>query len=107
MVRSILTFCLLFFITIQSIPGSMQAFADHVIEPTLVEVGLVDAEQAVDVLCCENNNSQDAKMCKSDCRLVLLSAIHTPLSVKKNFDIVQMTDQARSQSPPSFRPPIS
>lgn len=85
----------------------MQAFADHVIEPTLIEVGLADADQVVGVQCCEENNFQDANTCKSDCRLVLLSAVHVPQSVKKNFAIFQMKEQAKSQSPPSFRPPIS
>ncbi|MEW7009386.1 hypothetical protein [Lentilitoribacter sp. EG35] len=107
MARSILTFCLLFFITIQSIPGSMQAFADHVIEPTLIEVGLADTDHIPDVQCCEENNFQDANTCKSDCRLVPLSSIHVPQSVKKNFTIFQMTEQVKSQSPPNFRPPIS
>lgn len=107
MARSFLVFSLLFFITIQSIPGSMRAFADHVLEPTLIEVGLVSSDRADDAQCCEDNNIQKVKTCKSDCRLVLLSMLQVPQSVKKNFDIVQMTEQVKSQSPPSFRPPIS
>lgn len=107
MARLVLTFSLLFFMVIQSIPGSMQAFADHVIEPVLIQTGLASADQVADVHCCDKNNFQEANTCKGDCRLVLLSAIHVPKSVKKNFALVQMTEQVKSQSPPSFRPPIS
>ncbi len=107
MARSFLIYTFMFFAIVQSIPGSMQAVADHIIEPVLIEAELVVAEHELDVQCCDENNKKDATPCKSDCSAILNSNFVTAHSAGMLFETAPIHIVARTLVRQDLRPPIA
>lgn len=107
MVRKILIFTFMFFAIVQSIPGSMQAVADHIIEPVLIEADLVVADADLDVQCCDENNKKDATPCKSDCSAILNTNVMVSQNTSSKFETVPVLIVVRTLIRPDLRPPIA
>lgn len=97
----------MFFAIVQSIPGSMQAVADHIIEPVLIEVELVVAENELDVQCCDENNKKDATPCKSDCSAILNYTVMTSHNTGILFENAPTHIVMQTLIWPDLRPPIA
>ena len=107
MVRKFLIFTFMFFAIVQSIPGSMQAVADHIIEPVLIEAELVVSEADLDVQCCDENNKKDATQCKSDCSAILNTSIIASHSSGMLFEDSPTRVVLQMPIRPDLRPPIA
>lgn len=106
MARSFVIYCFMFFVIVQGIPGSMQAVADHMIEPMLVQTELLIIDAEHDVKCCDENNKKDATPC------VDYSAILSTIALSQHesgalFETDAQRVLARLPSIPALRPPIS
>lgn len=107
MLRSFLIYTFMFFAIVQSIPGSMQAVADHVIEPLLIQAELVIVDNELDVQCCDENNKKDATPCKSDCSAILNSNILAAHKTGFLFDNAPTHNVVKTFVRQDLRPPIA
>lgn len=106
MVRSFLLYSFMFFAIVQSIPGSMQAVADHIIEPILIQTEMLVADVDIDVQCCDENNQKDATPCKSDCSAILQTTVLVPVTGVKSYEQEAYLVVAKTLTMPDLRPPI-
>lgn len=107
MARSFVIYCFMFFAIVQGIPGSMQAVADHLIEPMLIQSELLIVDAELDVKCCDENNKKDATPCFSDYSAILGTIALSQHDSGALFERDAHSVLARLPSLPDLRPPIS
>lgn len=95
------------FAIVQSIPGSMQAVSDQIIEPILIKAELVIADNELDVQCCDENNKKDATPCKSDCSAIIHTNILAAYKTGFLFDHAAMHNVVKTFVRQDLRPPIA